>query len=71
MDDYYEKKTDEMSKEEKDMYGDYEGKMAAEEDVRTLVESVEIKNDKERYKRAMACAKHKAKSMNEVSKEDK
>ena len=58
---------EEMSKEDKKAYGDYEGKMMAESDVHTLMEAQAIKANEERHARAMHCAKMKREEMNKVS----
>ena len=56
-----------MSKEDKKMYGSMDMKYRAEEDVRTLHGAMEIKEDEDRYKMAMHCAKKKADEMNKVA----
>lgn len=69
-DDYNEEMTEKMSKEDKKVYGDYDAKCRAESDVHTLIEAKEIRDDADRYKKAMYCAKSKAKHMNSIVKED-
>lgn len=59
--------SEKMSKEDKKMYGDYEGKMKAEYDVKTMAEAGEIKKDKERFKRMMHCADMQYKYVKEAS----
>ena len=47
----YASETKAMSKKDKDMYGDYEGKMNAEYDAETLMKAKEIRMDKKRKKK--------------------
>ncbi len=54
--DYYKDETKKMSKQEKKMFGDYQGKMAAEEDLRILTEAHKIRSNDKRKRLAVACA---------------
>ena len=65
-DEDYKKETDNMSKDDKSMYGDYEGQMMSEYDVKILVEAGEIRTDKERLKKAVHCAKMQKKYLDAV-----
>lgn len=67
MDDYYERETEKMSDEDKKIYGDYEGKMKAERDADMMMDYMEMKNDKDRMKKAMHCAKKKMTALKEVT----
>lgn len=48
-----------------------EEKYRAEDDVRTLIAAKEIKADKARFKRAIACAREKYESMGDILSEGK
>lgn len=66
-DDENKKETDNMSSEDKKMYGDYDGKMKAEHDVKTMAEAGEIQHDKERLKRMKHCAEMQYKYVKSAS----
>jgi hypothetical protein len=66
MSDWNDEQTEKMSDEDKKVYGDYEGKMRAESDVRTLTDAQEIKRDKKRMKMAVHCAKYMMDAMKDI-----
>lgn len=63
---YNEGQTEKMSDEDRKAYGDYDAKMRAESDVRTLTEAREIKKDKKRMKMAIHCAEKQMESMKNI-----
>ena len=66
MDSYYKEQTKSISAADKKTYGDYEKKEQAESDLHTLMRAKEIKADKQRMRRAMACAKEKRDELNKA-----
>ena len=57
---------DNMSADDKKMYGDYKTMMMTEHDVEILVEAGEIRANTDRRKRAVHCAKMKKKYLDAV-----
>lgn len=68
MDSYIQEMTDKMSDEDKEYYGDYDGKMQAENDADTMMRYADIKADKDRMKKALHCANKKIEELKRVTK---
>ena len=66
MDSWNKEQTAKMSKSEKATFKDYNGKMQAEEDLRTLTDAVAIKKNPKRLKMAVACGKLKKEALSEA-----
>lgn len=60
---YAKEMTDKMSKKEKEVYGDYDGKMQAESDANTLMEYGKIQRDEKRRNAALHCIDQKLKDL--------
>ena len=56
-----------MSKKDKAMYGDYNGKMMAEYDLEVLTEADAIRENNKRLKKAVHCAKMKKEALERVA----
>ncbi len=58
-----------LSKEDKEHYGNMEGKYRAESDVRALLESAQIRKDDKRYEAAKYCMRQKEKEIKTALKD--
>ena len=68
-DDIYNKEqTEKMSKEDKKAFGDYNAMCRAEDDLHTLMRANEVKEDKERYNKAINYAKMEADKFKKMAK---
>jgi len=65
-DEELDEKTEAMSDEDRNAYGDYKSYMKAKGDVRCLAEAQEIRDDKERLKKAVHCAKTQKKHLDSI-----
>jgi hypothetical protein len=63
MSDYNEEQTEKMTKSEKGVYGDYNGKCQAECDARTMIEYGKIQQDEKRKKAALYSIDEQLKSL--------
>lgn len=62
-------KESKLSKEEKEYYGDMEGKYRAESDMHSLLNAAQIRKDKKRHEAAKYCMRKKQKELNAAIKE--